>query len=205
MSLRKDRPQHASDLETYLKSFQPCEADVDLHTVQLLAADNDAHQNLQVTPPRNWQVISASWLCGAAVGAACMFCFVKPVQQALEQQVITEKPVKTTEAERANALTFEPEFNAIVAENKPNSKLRNAIPDLIAFARSAQLLRPQINLDDTDQPGLDGLAMSNNRQKTTVAADTNSSNFTQKIQLPESNTTTRQSLLQELLLSNGNS
>jgi hypothetical protein len=200
MNTGKGGPGKNPDLETYLRSFAPRVAEVELSAIVQQAGIPGENRTVRTRHPmRNWQAVAASWLCGVAVGSAAMFAVNGKSGETSNQQVTTENSIKPDAVTQENTLTESLKINATVAEGKPNSKPMMAAPDLIAFAQNAQRLRPQIYLKSIPQDWPDGMAITDNRQATANRQGITPSDIIQAIQIPESSYSTRQSLFQEIL------
>ena len=200
MNVSKSGPGKNPDLETYLRSFKPRVAEVDLTAIEQHAFFTGENEALRPgTPIRNWQAIAASWLCGVAVGSAFMFAVNGKLGATSNQQIATENSIKPDADTEDNASTGAPKTNTVVAEHKPDSKPMLTTPDLIAFAQNAQRLRPHIYLESIPEDWPNGKAITNNRQTTANRQGITPSDVIRAIEMPESTNTTRQSLFQEIL------
>lgn len=73
--------QERNELEEYLRSFHPHDPNIELNQFQAesQSVSLTSSNSLANTAWKWWQVVAASWLCGALIGAAVMFIVTRQV------------------------------------------------------------------------------------------------------------------------------
>lgn len=98
-NLDKYLPEPLVDVELQLRGLRPRQPQLDIAAIISMSEEKTSHLNRAPSQfPRLAGALAASWICGAAVGAACVFAILSQPQPMSSPPMVTEVSPKNTDS-----------------------------------------------------------------------------------------------------------